>query len=130
MTVKPDWKPFPTRSPRHHPETRLASFRFRSPAHEWQGHRKPLQPVSVELDEKRRLQVFDRSGSAHRSLNLRDQDHLDILLSSDRQQKALLLKVSKEYDLVSGGGSGGEIYTLGRNSFFLISLMLLLLHFA
>uniref|UniRef100_A0AAQ4PB93 Dual oxidase n=1 Tax=Gasterosteus aculeatus aculeatus TaxID=481459 RepID=A0AAQ4PB93_GASAC len=69
-------------------------------AHEWQGHRKPLQPVSVELDEKRRLQVFDRSGSAHRSLNLRDQDHLDILLSSDRQQKALLLKVSKEYDLV------------------------------
>uniref|UniRef100_G3NS64 NAD(P)H oxidase (H2O2-forming) n=1 Tax=Gasterosteus aculeatus aculeatus TaxID=481459 RepID=G3NS64_GASAC len=54
----------------------------------------------IALDEKRRLQVFDRSGSAHRSLNLRDQDHLDILLSSDRQQKALLLKVSKEYDLV------------------------------
>ncbi|KAL6106580.1 duox2 [Pungitius sinensis] len=69
-------------------------------AHEWQGHRKPLLPVSVALDEKRRLQVFDRSGSAHRSLKLRHQGHLDVLLSNDRQQRALLLKVSKEYDLV------------------------------
>ncbi|XP_068579660.1 dual oxidase 1 [Cebidichthys violaceus] len=69
-------------------------------AYEWQGHKKPLQPVSVELDEKRRLQVFDRSGSAHRCLNLGNQDYVDILLSNNRHQKALLLKVSKEYDLV------------------------------
>ncbi|XP_008288990.1 dual oxidase 1 [Stegastes partitus] len=69
-------------------------------AYEWQGHKKPLHPVSVEVDEKRRLQVFDRSGSAHRFLNLGNQDYLDVLVSSDRQHKALLLKVPKEYDLV------------------------------
>ncbi|XP_076588963.1 dual oxidase 1 [Chaetodon auriga] len=69
-------------------------------AYEWQGHKKPLHPVSVEVDEKGRLQVFDRSGSAHRFLNLANQDYLDVILSSNRQHKALLLKVSKEYDLV------------------------------
>lgn len=69
-------------------------------AYEWQGHKKQLHPVSVEVDEKRRLQVFDRSGSAHRFLNLGNQDYLDVILSNDRHHKALLLKVPKEYDLV------------------------------
>ncbi|KAG8012730.1 Dual oxidase 1 [Nibea albiflora] len=69
-------------------------------AYEWLSRRKPLHPVSVEVDEKRRLHVFDRSGSAHRCLNLGNQNHLEILLSNDRCHKALLLKVSKEYDLV------------------------------
>ncbi|XP_022048601.1 dual oxidase 1 [Acanthochromis polyacanthus] len=69
-------------------------------AYEWQGHNKQLHPVSVEVDEKRRLQVFDRFGSAHRFLSLGNQDNLNILLSNDRQRKALLLKVPKEYDLV------------------------------
>jgi len=68
---------------------------------EWQGHKKPLHPVSVELDEKGTLQLFDRSGSPHRRLNLGNQDFLDIHLSNDQHQKALMLKVSKEYDLVS-----------------------------
>ncbi|XP_056272810.1 dual oxidase 1 [Pseudoliparis swirei] len=67
---------------------------------EWQGHKKPLHPVSVELDEKGTLQLFDRSGSPHRRLNLGNQDFLDIHLSNDQHQKALMLKVSKEYDLV------------------------------
>ncbi|XP_070828301.1 dual oxidase 1 [Chaetodon trifascialis] len=69
-------------------------------AYEWQGHKKPLHPVSAEVDEKGRLQVFDRSGSAHRFLNLANQDYLDVILSSNCQNKSLLLKVSKEYDLV------------------------------
>lgn len=69
-------------------------------AYEWQGHKKQLQPVSVEIDEKRRLQVCDRSGTAHRCINVRNQDYLDVVLSNDCQQKALLLKVPKEYDLV------------------------------
>uniref|UniRef100_A0A671VYG6 NAD(P)H oxidase (H2O2-forming) n=1 Tax=Sparus aurata TaxID=8175 RepID=A0A671VYG6_SPAAU len=68
-------------------------------AYEWQGRRKPLHPVSVEVDEKR-LQVYDRSGAAQRCLNLANQEQLDILLSNNRNHKALLLKVSKEYDLV------------------------------
>ncbi|XP_062245894.1 dual oxidase 1 [Platichthys flesus] len=69
-------------------------------AFEWQGRKKPLHPVSVEVDEQRRLQVFDRSGPALRCLNLGNQDYLDVRLSNDRHCKALLLKVAKEYDLV------------------------------
>uniref|UniRef100_UPI003AAC009E dual oxidase 1 isoform X1 n=1 Tax=Centroberyx gerrardi TaxID=166262 RepID=UPI003AAC009E len=69
-------------------------------AYEWQGPKKALHPVSVEVDKKRRLQVFDRSGPALRCLNLGNQAYLDVLLSNDRQHKALLLKVPKEYDLV------------------------------
>ncbi|XP_030587776.1 dual oxidase 1 [Archocentrus centrarchus] len=69
-------------------------------ANEWQGHKKHLQPVSVSIDENKILQVFDRSGSAHRCINLGNQDYLDVLLSNDCHQKALLLKVPKEYDLV------------------------------
>ena len=81
-------------------------------AFEWQGRKKPLHPVSVEVDEERRLQVFDRSGPALRFLNLGNQDYLDVRLSNDRHCKALLLKVAKEYDLVSGwkcGGGGGVV---------------------
>uniref|UniRef100_A0A3Q1IJ15 NAD(P)H oxidase (H2O2-forming) n=1 Tax=Anabas testudineus TaxID=64144 RepID=A0A3Q1IJ15_ANATE len=69
-------------------------------AYEWQGHNRPLHPVSLEVDEKKRLQVFDRSGPALRCLSLGSQNYLDVFLSSDRQRKALLLKVPKEYDLV------------------------------
>uniref|UniRef100_A0A667WS04 NAD(P)H oxidase (H2O2-forming) n=1 Tax=Myripristis murdjan TaxID=586833 RepID=A0A667WS04_9TELE len=70
------------------------------PAYEWQGAKKPLHPVSVEVDEKRRLQVFDRTGPALRCLSLGNQAYLDVLLANDWHHKALLLKVPKEYDLV------------------------------
>uniref|UniRef100_A0A672ITW8 NAD(P)H oxidase (H2O2-forming) n=1 Tax=Salarias fasciatus TaxID=181472 RepID=A0A672ITW8_SALFA len=71
-----------------------------SPAYEWQGPRSQLHPVSVWVSEKGRLQVSDGAGSAHRCLCLGSQRYLDVLLSSDRHRRALLLKVSKEYDLV------------------------------
>lgn len=74
---------------------------FLSSAYEWQGHKKEMHPVSVELDEKRKLQIFDCSRSSNRCINLHHQHHLDVLLSNDRHRKALLLKVPKEYDLVS-----------------------------
>ena len=57
--------------------------------------------MSVEVDEKLSLQVCDPAGGLLRSLSLGSQSQLTILLSSDRQQRALLLKVPKEYDLVS-----------------------------
>ncbi|XP_028263680.1 dual oxidase 2 isoform X2 [Parambassis ranga] len=69
-------------------------------AYEWQGHKKEMHLVSLELDEKRKLQIFDSSRSSNRCINLHHQHHLDVLLSSDRHRKALLLKVPKEYDLV------------------------------
>uniref|UniRef100_A0A665WC44 NAD(P)H oxidase (H2O2-forming) n=1 Tax=Echeneis naucrates TaxID=173247 RepID=A0A665WC44_ECHNA len=79
---------------------KAVSFLLHSEASEWQGHKKALHPVSVEVDEKRGLHVFDRSGSSLRYLFLGNQDYLDVHLSSDRHRKALLLKVPKEYDLV------------------------------
>ncbi|XP_031418173.2 dual oxidase 2 [Clupea harengus] len=69
-------------------------------AWEWQGPGESPLPVSVEVDEKLSLQVCDPAGGLLRSLSLGSQSQLTILLSSDRQQRALLLKVPKEYDLV------------------------------
>ncbi|XP_064846206.1 dual oxidase 2-like [Oncorhynchus masou masou] len=67
---------------------------------EWQGPKKPLFPVSLLIDNRRKLQVFDRSGPALRSLSLGTQTHLDVLLSSNNYRRALVMKVPKEYDLV------------------------------
>uniref|UniRef100_A0A673Z796 NAD(P)H oxidase (H2O2-forming) n=1 Tax=Salmo trutta TaxID=8032 RepID=A0A673Z796_SALTR len=67
---------------------------------EWQGPKKPLFPVSLLIDDRRKLQVFDQSGPALRSLSLGSQTHLDVLLSSNNYRRALLMKVPKEYDLV------------------------------
>lgn len=72
-------------------------------AYEWQSYEKPLHPVSVEIDGEKKLQVFDRSGPALRSLVLGSQPGLDVRLSTDRQCRALLLKLAKEYDLVRKG---------------------------
>ncbi|XP_077372320.1 dual oxidase 2 isoform X2 [Festucalex cinctus] len=77
-------------------ETTVSGFA----AYEWQNHKRPLHPVSVEVIEERKLQILDRSGSTLRCLNLNRQHCLDVLLSNDRHQKSLLLKVPQEYDLV------------------------------
>uniref|UniRef100_A0A6Q2YPV5 NAD(P)H oxidase (H2O2-forming) n=1 Tax=Esox lucius TaxID=8010 RepID=A0A6Q2YPV5_ESOLU len=69
-------------------------------AYEWQGPRKAQRPVSMLVDDRRRLQVFDQSGLALRSLSLVAQTRLDVLLSSDGSHRVLLLKVPKDYDLV------------------------------
>ncbi|XP_062404238.1 dual oxidase 1 isoform X2 [Sardina pilchardus] len=73
-------------------------------AEEWQGVDEPARSVCVELDEQLRLQVCVPGGAALRSLSLAGHTHLQspltLLLSSDRQQRALLLKLPKEYDLV------------------------------
>ncbi|XP_019712822.1 dual oxidase 1 [Hippocampus comes] len=69
-------------------------------ASEWQNHKKPLHPVTVEVTEEKKLQIWDRSGAALRCLNLDTQHCIDVLVSNDRHQKAVLLKVPKEYDLV------------------------------
>lgn len=79
--------------------TFLSPFHY-FPAMEWQGHRKPLLPVNLEFVEKSRLRVSDQSGLTLRCLNLDNQGLLDVVLSDNHQHRALLLKVSKEYDLV------------------------------
>ncbi|XP_030621162.1 dual oxidase 1 [Chanos chanos] len=67
---------------------------------EWQGPNEPPREISLVMDNNKKLQIFNHSNSPVRSLNLDTQDYLDVMLSSDRQQNALLLKLPKEYDLV------------------------------
>ncbi|XP_077451407.1 dual oxidase 1 [Stigmatopora argus] len=69
-------------------------------ANEWQNYKKPLHPVRIEVTEERNLQISDRSGTPLRCLNLNRQRGLDVHISNDFQQKALLLRVPKESDLV------------------------------
>ncbi|XP_023650803.1 dual oxidase 1 [Paramormyrops kingsleyae] len=67
---------------------------------EWQGQKGSLQPISLSIDAQQKLRVTDSSGSMLRCLQLTGQSHLNVLLSSDGQRQALLLKIPKEYDLV------------------------------
>ncbi|XP_062858438.1 dual oxidase 1 [Trichomycterus rosablanca] len=67
---------------------------------EWQGYTESPQQVSLMIDEKKRLQIYGENGSPLRCHNLGTQDHLEVLLSSDHQHRAVLLKIQKEYDLV------------------------------
>lgn len=80
-------------------------------AWEWQGHKNPLLPVSVEVGEDK-VQVSGGSGSVLRCFSLDSQDHLDVLVSDTRQRRAALLKGSKEYDLVSSRQGNGRVVSV------------------
>lgn len=67
---------------------------------EWQGYLHSPQNVSLEIDEKKRLQIYGENGSPVRAHNLGNQDLLEVFLSNDHQHRALLLRIPKEYDLV------------------------------
>ncbi|TSM52321.1 Dual oxidase 2 [Bagarius yarrelli] len=67
---------------------------------EWQGYSDSPQSVSLEIDEKKRLQIYGENGALVRTHNLGTQDFLEVFLSNDHQHRALLLKIPKEYDLV------------------------------
>lgn len=67
---------------------------------EWQGYSESPQYVSLEIDEKKRLQIYGENGSPVRTHNIGTQDLLEVFLSNDHQHRALLLKIPKEYDLV------------------------------
>lgn len=82
--------------------SKKTAFGFGFAAREWQGHKKPLLPVSVEVSEEK-VQVWDRSGAVLRCFHLGGQDRLDVLLSDNRHRRAALLKGSKERDLVRNG---------------------------
>ncbi|XP_067871236.1 dual oxidase 2-like [Heterodontus francisci] len=67
---------------------------------EWQGPKEPYRPVSIILDSNKCIKVMDSKHSPIRSINVCSRSHADIILSTNNEQKALLLKVPKEYDLV------------------------------
>ncbi|ELV09794.1 Dual oxidase 2 [Tupaia chinensis] len=69
-------------------------------AMEWPGPSERSYPITVQLLPDRRLQVLDRRLAVLRTVQLRPPQQVNLLLSSDRGRRTLLLKIPKEYDLV------------------------------
>uniref|UniRef100_A0A8D2N9E8 NAD(P)H oxidase (H2O2-forming) n=1 Tax=Zonotrichia albicollis TaxID=44394 RepID=A0A8D2N9E8_ZONAL len=57
-------------------------------------------PVYIQLQADKELKVLDSRGSVLRSINLKAQPRVEVILSNNRGNRALLLKSPKEYDLV------------------------------
>ncbi|XP_011353473.1 dual oxidase 2 [Pteropus vampyrus] len=70
------------------------------PAMEWTGPRERSYPITIQLLPDRHLQVLDRRLSVLRTIQLRPSQQVNLILSSNRGRRTLLLKIPKEYDLV------------------------------
>ncbi|XP_066199658.1 dual oxidase 1 isoform X2 [Saccopteryx leptura] len=66
---------------------------------EWQGHKEPCRPVLVHL-QPGQIRVMDGRLSVLRTVQLRPPQQVNLILSSNRGRRTLLLKIPKEYDLV------------------------------
>ncbi|XP_078056229.1 dual oxidase 1-like [Mustelus asterias] len=82
------------------------------PVSEWLGPKAPFRPVNIVFDSTKSITVMDSKRALIRTVNLCQGGFADIIQSTNNKQKALLLKVPKEYDLVLMF-DGEE----GRNSF-------------
>nr|XP_048315692.1 dual oxidase 1 [Myodes glareolus] len=68
-------------------------------ASEWQGRKEPCRPVLVHL-QPGQIRVVDGRLTVLRTIQLRPPQQVNLVLSSNRGRRALLLKIPKEYDLV------------------------------
>ncbi|NWT05500.1 DUOX2 oxidase, partial [Mionectes macconnelli] len=69
-------------------------------AMEWHGPKTDSCPVYIQLQADKVLKVLDGRGSVMRSINLKAYQRVEVILSNNKGNKALLLKSPKEYDLV------------------------------
>ncbi|NWR33479.1 DUOX2 oxidase, partial [Tachuris rubrigastra] len=69
-------------------------------AMEWHGPKTDSSPVCIQLQADKVLKVLDGRGSVMRSINLKAYQRVEMILSNNKGNKALLLKSPKEYDLV------------------------------
>ncbi|NWW88131.1 DUOX2 oxidase, partial [Rhynochetos jubatus] len=69
-------------------------------AMEWRGPKTDTSPVYIQLQADKVFKVLDGRGSVLRSINLKAYQRVEVILSSNKGNKALLLKSPKEYDLV------------------------------
>ncbi|KFP29963.1 Dual oxidase 2, partial [Colius striatus] len=69
-------------------------------AMEWHGPKTDSSPVYIQLQPDKMLKVLDGRGSLLRSISLKAQQTVEVILSNNKRNKALLLKSPKEYDLV------------------------------
>nr|XP_016852928.1 PREDICTED: dual oxidase 2 [Anolis carolinensis] len=69
-------------------------------AFEWQDSKTTSCPVYLQLHEGGLIKVFDSNLSVLRTITLKSQQPLETILSNNKGNKTLLLKIPKEYDLV------------------------------
>ncbi|NXF10271.1 DUOX2 oxidase, partial [Smithornis capensis] len=69
-------------------------------AMEWHGPKRDISPIYIQLQADKVLKVLDGRGSVLRSINLKALQRVEVILSNNKGNKALLLKSPKEYDLV------------------------------
>ncbi|XP_051776570.1 dual oxidase 1 [Erpetoichthys calabaricus] len=67
---------------------------------EWQGPKEPFREVSLSYEDNKWIKVLDSRLAPVRTVNLHSQSHVTVIKSNNKGQKALLLKIPKEYDLV------------------------------
>ncbi|MEJ1278669.1 dual oxidase 2 [Cricetulus griseus] len=70
------------------------------PVMEWPGPKERSYPVTVQLFPDKCLQVLDKRLTVLRTIQLQPPQQVNLILSSNRGRRALLLKIPKEYDLV------------------------------
>ncbi|XP_052581546.1 dual oxidase 1 [Peromyscus californicus insignis] len=81
---------------------------------EWQGRREPCRPVLVHL-QPGQIRVVDGRLTVLRTIQLRPPQQVNLILSSNRGRRTLLLKIPKEYDLVLLFNSEEERQALVEN---------------
>ncbi|XP_069078431.1 dual oxidase 1-like isoform X1 [Pleurodeles waltl] len=67
---------------------------------EWQGAKEPRRHVFLQLQSRKLIRVLDGRSAVLRNINLENHHELNIIQSSNKGCRALLLKIPKEYDLV------------------------------
>ncbi|KAM4748977.1 dual oxidase 1-like [Rhinophrynus dorsalis] len=70
------------------------------PACEWCGPDEPSQDVLIQLHPNQILKVLDARMTKTRIINLKKQSKVEVVLSNNDGNKAVLIKIPKEYDLV------------------------------
>uniref|UniRef100_A0A8C6XMV9 NAD(P)H oxidase (H2O2-forming) n=1 Tax=Naja naja TaxID=35670 RepID=A0A8C6XMV9_NAJNA len=67
---------------------------------EWHGFKIDTSLVYIQLKEDKVIKVLDSKLAVVRSITLRSQQKVETIMSSNRGNKTILLKIPKEYDLV------------------------------
>lgn len=67
---------------------------------EWPGPKERSYPVTIQMFPDMCLQVLDKRLTVLRTIQLKPPQQVNLILSSNRGRRTLLLKIPKEYDLV------------------------------
>ncbi|KAG8440372.1 hypothetical protein GDO86_006214 [Hymenochirus boettgeri] len=70
------------------------------PASEWCGYDEPSQHVLIQLYPNQILKVLDLIQKKTRTINLRNHPNFQVFLSNSDGNRAVLIQIPKEYDLV------------------------------